>query len=123
MPVQDLDKLVVEMDSLNMGVMVNLSGFRGKYLEWSLDNVKNNFYGTSALEPTGPKLLSHFFTSVEKGQFDVKHDFFESHEHRVIFFNNKIILKSYEGYLLEHENHKKVPHYSVLWNRRLIYRR
>ena len=43
MPVQNLDKLVVEMDSLNMGVMVNLSGFRGKYLEWSLDNVNNNF--------------------------------------------------------------------------------
>lgn len=42
MPVQDLDKLVGEMDSLNMGVMVNLSGFRGKYLEWSLDNVKNS---------------------------------------------------------------------------------
>ena len=35
MPVQDLDKLVAEMDSLNMSVMVNLSGFRGKYLEWS----------------------------------------------------------------------------------------
>ena len=43
MPVQDLDKLVVEMDSLNMGVMVNLSGFRGKYLEWSLDNVNENY--------------------------------------------------------------------------------
>ncbi len=43
MPVQDLDKLVVEMDSLNMGVMVNLSGFRGKYLEWSLDNVNKNY--------------------------------------------------------------------------------
>lgn len=42
MPVQDLDKLVREMDSLNMAVMVNLSGFRGKYLEWSLDNVKNS---------------------------------------------------------------------------------
>lgn len=42
MPVQDLDKLVGEMDSLNMAVMVNLSGFRGKYLEWSLDNVKNS---------------------------------------------------------------------------------
>ena len=39
MPIQDLDKLVREMDSLNMGVMVNLSGFRGKILEWSLDNV------------------------------------------------------------------------------------
>ena len=42
MPVQDLDKLVGEMDSLNMAVMVNLSGFRGKYLEWSLDNVKDS---------------------------------------------------------------------------------
>ncbi len=42
MPVQDLDKLVTEMDSLNMAVMVNLSGFRGKYLEWSLDNVNKN---------------------------------------------------------------------------------
>jgi predicted TIM-barrel fold metal-dependent hydrolase len=42
MPVQNLDNLVVEMDSLNMGVMVNLSGFRGKVLEWSLDNVNKN---------------------------------------------------------------------------------
>lgn len=43
MPIQNLDKLVKEMDSLNMGVMVNLSGFRGKYLEWSLNNVNNHF--------------------------------------------------------------------------------
>lgn len=43
MPIQDLDKLAVEMDSLNMAVMVNLSGFRGKYLEWSLDNVNKNY--------------------------------------------------------------------------------
>jgi len=42
MPIQNLDKLVVEMDSLNMAVMVNLSGFRGKFLEWSLDNIKAN---------------------------------------------------------------------------------
>jgi len=43
MPIQNLGKLVAEMDSLNMAVMVNLSGFRGKYLEWSLDNVNNHF--------------------------------------------------------------------------------
>jgi predicted TIM-barrel fold metal-dependent hydrolase len=42
MPVQNLDNLVEEMDSLNMGVMVNLSGFRGKVLEWSLSNVHKN---------------------------------------------------------------------------------
>jgi len=39
MPVQDLGRLVAEMDELNMGVMINLSGFRGKILEWSLANV------------------------------------------------------------------------------------
>jgi len=43
MPIQNLGKLVAEMDSLNMAVMVNLSGFRGNYLEWSLDNVNNHF--------------------------------------------------------------------------------
>lgn len=43
MPIQDLDKLVSEMDELNMGVMVNLSGFRGKYLEWALDNVNEKY--------------------------------------------------------------------------------
>ena len=42
MPVQDLDKLVAEMDALNMAVMVNLSGFRGKILEWSLANVQKH---------------------------------------------------------------------------------
>lgn len=40
MPIQDLDELVAEMDELNMAVMVNLSGFRGKILEWSLNNVQ-----------------------------------------------------------------------------------
>ncbi|MEQ8238771.1 MAG: amidohydrolase family protein [Cyclobacteriaceae bacterium] len=49
MPIQDLDNLVVEMDSLNMKVMVNLSGFRGKILEWSLDNVNEKYGNRFAL--------------------------------------------------------------------------
>lgn len=49
MPIQNLDKLVEEMDSLNMPVMVNLSGFRGKYLEWSLDNVNEKYGNRFAL--------------------------------------------------------------------------
>ncbi len=43
MPIQNLDGLVADMDSLNMGVMVNLSGFRGKLLEWSLNNVQKHY--------------------------------------------------------------------------------
>lgn len=43
MPVQDLEALIREMDSLHMQIMVNLSGFRGKYLELALKNVKNHY--------------------------------------------------------------------------------
>ena len=42
MPLKDLSKLTAEMDSLNMAFMVNLSGFRGLYLEQCLSNVKKN---------------------------------------------------------------------------------
>jgi predicted TIM-barrel fold metal-dependent hydrolase len=49
MPVQNLDNLVKDMDELNMAVMVNLSGFRGKYLEWSLDNVNEKYSDRFAL--------------------------------------------------------------------------
>lgn len=49
MPIQDLSKLVTDMDDLNMAVMVNLSGFRGKYLEWSLDNVQENYHNRFAV--------------------------------------------------------------------------
>lgn len=38
MPVADRSPLVKEMDELNMAVMVNLSGYRGKLLDWSLQN-------------------------------------------------------------------------------------
>ena len=33
---------MAEMDALNMGAMVSLSGFRGTLLEWSLANVKKH---------------------------------------------------------------------------------
>ncbi|MDA7711438.1 amidohydrolase [Flavobacteriaceae bacterium] len=42
MPIKDLSKLVAEMDSLNMGFMINLSGYRGLYLRKSLENISEN---------------------------------------------------------------------------------
>lgn len=41
---QDLDKLISEMDELNMGVIVNLSGRGGKALEEIMANVKKYGY-------------------------------------------------------------------------------
>ena len=42
MPVKNLTKLTAEMDSLNMAFMINLSGFRGLYLQKSFENIKEN---------------------------------------------------------------------------------
>jgi len=42
MPVKNLDELVDEMDDLNMGFMINLSGYRGLYLRKSLENIREN---------------------------------------------------------------------------------
>ena len=42
MPVKNLANLVAEMDSMNMGLMINLSGFRGLYLRKSLENIREN---------------------------------------------------------------------------------
>lgn len=87
-----------------------------------VENVKNRFYGINSLHPTGPLLLSNFFTNAEKLSFDMYHDYYLSLENRFIFFNKYIIFKSYNGYLNEHNNNKKVDYYGTLWNNRKIYK-
>ena len=43
MPEQDLTPVVAAMDTLNMGIMVNLSGRSGKDLQKSVENIATNF--------------------------------------------------------------------------------
>ena len=86
-----------------------------------VENVKNKFYGSNPLEPTGPLLLSKLFNLGEKQMFDMTHSFYNSYENRFIHFNNYIIFKSYSGYLREHTNNKKVGHYHDLWLKKRIY--
>lgn len=43
MATQDLDKLIGEMDSMNMGIIVNLSGRGGKLLKDMMDNVNAHY--------------------------------------------------------------------------------
>jgi mannosyltransferase OCH1-like enzyme len=87
-----------------------------------VENVKNKFYGNSALEPTGPLLLSKYFSLLDKLNFDMYHDIYKTITNRFIFFNNYIIFKSYNSYLTEHDINKKVEHYSILWHNRKIYK-
>jgi mannosyltransferase OCH1-like enzyme len=86
-----------------------------------VENVKKNFYGNNALDPTGPGLLSQFFSNEEKSQLDMYHDYY-NYDNRYIYFNNYIILKSYKGYINEHNNNKKMEYYGNLWESRQIYR-
>ncbi|MGB1171506.1 MAG: amidohydrolase family protein [Flavobacteriaceae bacterium] len=66
MPLKDLSKLTMEMDRLNMGFMVNLSGFRGLYLQQSLKNVQEN-------APTRFGLFLNIdFEAIDQADFAVK---------------------------------------------------
>jgi len=87
-----------------------------------VENVKNKFYGNSALEPTGPLLLAKYFSLSDKLKFDMYHDLYETISNRFIIFNGHIIFKSYNSYLTEHNNNKKVEHYGILWHNRKIYK-
>jgi mannosyltransferase OCH1-like enzyme len=87
-----------------------------------VENVKNCYYGPSSLHPTGPGLLSRYFTEKEKKQFDMKHDIILSDfNNRIIYFNNYIILKSYNNSLKEKNKFQKVKYYNTLWNEKNIY--
>jgi mannosyltransferase OCH1-like enzyme len=87
-----------------------------------VDNVKNKFYGNSPLEPTGPLMLSQFFTQNDKKNIDMYHDIYISIVNRFIFFNGYLVLKSYNSYLDEHNKNKKVSYYGSLWITRNIYK-
>lgn len=87
-----------------------------------VENVKNKFYGANCLEPTGPQLLSKYFNESQKNSFDMKHDFINNVNNRFVYFNGYVILKSYNGYLHEHNHNKKVDYYGHLWTIRRIYR-
>ena len=61
--------------------------------------------------------------SVEKTTFDMSHEFYFSFENRFILYKNYYVLKSYDGYIQEHNKNKKVNHYSILWSNRSIYKK
>ena len=86
-------------------------------------NVESNFYGISALDPTGPGLLAKLMTMDERRTtLDMKHRvFFDDFNYRTILYKNHMIFHNYEGYLEEHDNNKKVMYYGDLWKRRQIY--
>jgi mannosyltransferase OCH1-like enzyme len=93
-----------------------------KCIRQIVDNVKNKFYGSSCLDPTGPSLLSKFIGEDNKSHIELNHVNISKFNKKYIFYKNVAILKMYPGYYKEQEIFKKVPHYVTLWNKRKIYR-
>jgi mannosyltransferase OCH1-like enzyme len=93
-----------------------------KAINQIVTNVQNKFYGSSPLEPTGPLMLASLIKNYNEINIDIKHDYYNNFNNRFIHYNNYIIFKSYNGYLIEHDLYKKKSHYSQLWNERRIYK-
>ena len=95
-----------------------------KAINQIVENVKNKFYGNSFLEPTGPKLLSKYFTHQEKMALDMKHGLRASgteDSKKYISYNNIDVVKCYSGYHNERSKYSEKKHYSQLWNERNVY--
>ena len=92
-----------------------------KAINQIVKNVKNKFYGNNFLEPTGPMLLSSFFSYEEKNNFDMKHYKITDNNSKIISYNNYIVLKSYNGHINDRIKYSKTKHYSDLWKQRKIY--
>lgn len=92
-----------------------------KAINQIVENVKNKFYGSSCLDPTGPNLLGSLFTEEEKKSFDCVNGPPDSYK-TYILYKNFPILKCYNGYLKERQLFSSTPHYGELWNNRQIYR-
>ena len=93
-----------------------------KAINQIVDNVKNKYYGNSFLEPTGPGLLTKYFTNEEKKTFKIKHIWKgEDETDKYIIFNNFSVLRCYSGYSNDRNVFSPKKHYSTLWNEKRIY--
>jgi hypothetical protein len=79
------------------------------------------YYGTSPLEVTGPKMMIKFFTPKEKRNLNRLSLKAGGDALYIVDANNRVILRNYPKYKSERQTFQINPHYSVLWNNRDIY--
>ena len=81
-----------------------------------IDNIQICNMGLNALYPTGPGLMGKYFKNTD--QFILKFSIDGWH----IQYNGKNILTMYENYRSEQLQFQRTPHYSILWEKKLIYK-
>jgi len=84
-----------------------------------VNNVKYNYYGFSALHPTGPALLGEIYY---KYHINKNIELYHHISGKYILYNNKKILEMYNEYRKEQNHNTKNPYYAKLWTDGLIYK-
>jgi mannosyltransferase OCH1-like enzyme len=92
-----------------------------KCINQIVENVRNRYYGSSCVDPTGPGLVSRFIGE-ERKNIELEHIFNKPTGDKFILYKNVAILKMFKGYYEEQDANKKVIHYEFLWNHRRIYK-
>ena len=90
-----------------------------KAIRQIVENVKNKYYGSSPLYPTGPKMLPNF-VSLNDPIVDLTHTYTDTNN-KFINYKGIPIIKSYYGHDIEKGQSSIKPHYSILWSQRNIY--
>jgi mannosyltransferase OCH1-like enzyme len=94
-----------------------------KAINQIVENVKNKYYGSCFLSPTGPELLSRFFIEDDKKNFRIYHELIGNSDFdKIIKFDNYMIMRCYPGYFKERDLYSNKRHYGILWNNKNIYR-
>ena len=89
-----------------------------KCIDKVVENCNNNYYGTSSLEPTGPMLLSSFFS--EERNMEIR--FLCTTRFSGFTLKNRFILVRYDKYREEQKKFQNTPYYNELWEEKKIYK-
>jgi mannosyltransferase OCH1-like enzyme len=88
-----------------------------------VNNVKNKYYGSSPLEPTGPIMLGNL---IIKNKLKLNIDMFHYENGGYIIYKNRFIISTdypeYDSERIESYNKINLKKYGILWNSRNIYK-
>jgi mannosyltransferase OCH1-like enzyme len=93
-----------------------------KAIRQIVKNVKNKYYGTSSLHPTGPALLGQI---IIRNKLNINVDMRHYDTEGIIYKNKFVINTTYPEYNYERNNlfnNINSKHYTSLWNNRQIYK-
>jgi mannosyltransferase OCH1-like enzyme len=89
-----------------------------KCINQVVENVRNRFYGKSALDITGPNMMTSLFTNNELRNLVI---LYLHNNGKDIVYNGTVILSAYPEYRIEQKKFQKTLHYDDLWKKREVY--